>query len=269
MLTSLDRIFPGYIFDLDGTIWLMDTLIPGAQQAVTELRQRGARIVFLTNNSDGTREMFAEQLTELGIEAVPQDIISTSYVLARYLNEQAPGCRCYVIGPDPVREELQRAGLQLSDRPGDVQYVVLGIDRDFTYRKLQIAFESINAGALFVATNPDPYVPTPRGNMADIGALIAAIEVSTGHKLDMLAGKPNTYIVEIALETIGFPRESCLMIGDQLGTDVLAAKKTRVPVALFLRDPNVIKKLPDWPDKPDYAISDLRELAIPGSKVER
>lgn len=263
MHSSLNRIYPAYIFDLDGTIWLMDKVIPGAQQAVAELRKRGSRIVFLTNNSDGTREMFAAQLTQLGIEATPEDIISTSYIMARYLNEQAPGCRCYVIGPDPVREELQRMGLVFSDRPGDIQYVVLGIDRDFTYHKLQIAFEAIQAGALFAATNPDPYVPTPHGNMADIGALIAAIEVSTGHKLDMLVGKPNSYIVDIALEQAGFPRADCLMVGDQLGTDVLAAKKCNVPVALFLRDPNVVKRLPDWPDKPDYVIDDLRELVIP------
>lgn len=268
MLPTIDRIFPGYIFDLDGTVWLMETLIPGAREAVNELRQRGARIVFLTNNSDGTREMFARQLTELGIPAVPEDIISTSYVMSRYLNEQSPGCRCYVIGPDPVREELQRAGLQLSDRPGDVQYVVLGIDRDFTYRKLQIAFESIHAGALFAATNPDPYVPTPHGNMADIGALIAAIEVSTGHKLDMLVGKPNSYIVEIALEQSGIPRKENLMVGDQLGTDVLAARKCGVPVALFLRDPNVVRRLPDWPEKPDYVIHDLRELSAAGKRVD-
>lgn len=243
---------------------MTDELVTGAQQSVAALRELGSRIVFLTNNSDGTREMFAAQLTAMGIEASPEEIVSTSYVMARYLNEQAPGCQCYVIGADPVREELQRAGIRLSDRPGDVRYVVLGIDRDFTYRKLQIAFESIRAGALFVATNPDPYVPTSRGDLADIGALIAAIEVSSGHPLDMLVGKPSSYIVEIALETIGLPRESCLMVGDQLETDVLAAKRTGVPVALLLRDPNVRIKLPGWADKPDYAIGDLRDLVITG-----
>jgi arabinose operon protein AraL len=267
MLSKVDRIFPGYIFDLDGTIWMTDELVPGAQQAVRDLRELGSRVVFLTNNSDGTREMFAAQLTEMGIEVSPEEIVSTSYVMARYLNEQAPGCHCYVIGADPVREELQQAGLQLSDRPGEVRYVVLGIDRDFTYRKLQIAFESIRAGALFVATNPDPYVPTSHGDLPDIGALIAAIEVSSGHPLDMLVGKPSSYIVEIALEKIGLARESCLMVGDQLGTDVLAAHKTGVPVALLLRDPHVVIKLKDWPDKPDYVINDLRELNAAGKRM--
>jgi arabinose operon protein AraL len=263
MLRKVDRIFPAYIFDLDGTIWLTDELVSGAQETVAGLRKLGSHIVFLTNNSDGTREMFAAQLTDMGIQASPDEIVSTSYVMARYLNDQAPGCRCYVIGADPVREELQRAGLRLSDRPGEVEYVVLGIDRDFTYRKLQIAFESIRAGALFVATNPDPYVPTSRGDLADIGALIAAIEVSTAHPLDMLVGKPSAYIVEIALETVGFSRDACLMVGDQLGTDVLAAKKAGVPVALLLRDPNVVTKLQAWADKPDFILNHLPELTTP------
>ena len=262
MQIKLDRLFAGYVFDLDGTIWMTDELIPGARQTVVALRARDARIVFLTNNSDGTREMFARQLNEFGIEAVPEEIVSTSYAVARYLNEQSPGCRCYVIGADPLRQELQRQGMILTDRPKEVDYVVLGIDRDFTYRKLQLAFESIRAGARFVATNPDPYVPTSRGDLADIGALIAAIEVAANHPLDMLVGKPSTYIVEIALETIGLPLESCLMVGDQLGTDVLAANRIGMPVALLLRDPNVVKNLPDWPDKPDYAIDDLRKLAF-------
>lgn len=260
MLPKVDRVFPGYILDLDGTIWLTDELVPGARAAVSALRKLGSRLAFLTNNSDGTREMFAGRLTEMGIDARPEEVVSTSYVMARYLNEQSPGCRCYVIGADPLREELQRMGILLSDRPGNVEYVVLGIDRDFTYYKLQTAFESIRAGARFVATNPDPYVPTSRGDLADIGALIAAIEVAAEHPLDMLVGKPSEYIVEIALEAIGLPRESCLMVGDQLGTDVLAATRTGVRVALLLRDPKVVEKLPAWPHQPDYAIDHLREL---------
>lgn len=257
---NIDRIFPGYIFDLDGTIWLMGELIPGAAQTVEELRKRNCKTVFLTNNSDGTREMFADQLNQMGIPAEKNDIVSSSYVLANYLAEQAPGSRCYVIGADPMREECYRAGLRLSDRPGEIDYVVLGIDRDFTYKKLVIAFEAISSGAHFIATNPDPYVPTPQGNLPDIGAFIAAIEVSTGHPLDVLVGKPSTYIVELALQAIGVPRESCLMVGDQLGTDVLAAKRTGIAVALLLRDPKVVQQLTEWMDKPEYVLDQLLDL---------
>jgi len=264
MLPRVDRLFRGYIFDLDGTIWMTSQLIPGAQEAVAVLRSRGSRVVFLTNNSDGTREMFADQLRSFGLPAAPEEIISTSYVMARYLSERSPGCRCYVIGADPLREELCRAGFVLCDRPAEVDYVVLGIDRDFTYRKLQTAFEAIRAGARFVATNPDPYVPMAGGDLADIGALIAAIEVASQHTLDMLVGKPSTYIVQVALETIGLPKSDCLMVGDQLGTDVLAGKRFGVPVALLLRDPRVRQQVPEWPDPPEFGLESLLDLLPPG-----
>src|SRR5271157_2751212 len=206
MFLTVDHLFGGYIFDLDGTTWMTSQLVPGAKETVAALRELGRKVVFLTNNSDGTRQIFAEQLTDLDLPASPEEIVCTSYAMARYLREQSPGCRCYVIGADPLRDELCRAGFTLSDRPGKIDYVVLGIDRDFTYHKLQTAFEAIRLGARFVATNPDPYVPMAGGDLADIGSLIAAIEVASQHKLDRLVGKPDPYIVQIAVEAIGLPK---------------------------------------------------------------
>lgn len=261
-LPVIDRHFQGYIFDLDGTVWLTGQLVPGAQETVAALRGRGAQVLFLTNNSDGTRAMFARQLSDLGIPTTEGAIVSTAYVMARYLRAQAPGCHCYVIGADPLREELVDAGCRLRDRPGDIDYVVLGVDRDFTYYKLQIAFEAIRAGARFVATNPDPYVPTARGDLADIGAEIACIETAAQHKLDQLVGKPDPMIVQVALDTLGLPRQACLMVGDQLGTDVAAGQRSGVAVALLLRDPRTVAQLATWPTPPTYGLHNLIELVI-------
>lgn len=262
MIPAVNRSFNGYIFDLDGTIWLTERLIPGAQDTVHSLRARNRKILFLTNNSDGTRDMFANQLSSMGIPAAGKDIICTANVMASYLSAVAPGCRCYVIGADPLREELCQAGLLLRDRPGDIDYVVLGIDRDISYRKLQTAFAAIRAGAQFVATNPDPYVPTAAGELIDIGAFIAALETASSHQLDMMVGKPNPLIVEIALKTIGESPHDCLMIGDQLGTDVLAGRRAGVPTALFLRDPQVQDELAETPEPPDYLLELLTDLLL-------
>jgi NagD protein len=262
MIPKIDRFFRGYVFDLDGTIRMSDQLMPGAQAVVEALRRRGSRITFLTNNSDGTRDLFAAELSEMGIAAAPDEIVCTAFVMARYLRAQSPGCRCYVIGADPLREELCRAGLSLRDRAGEIDYVVLGIDRDFTYHKLQIAFEAIRAGARFVATNPDPYSPSARGDLADIGALIAAIETATEHPLDEMVGKPNPIILETALDVMSLPREECLMIGDQLATDVLVGQRAGMHTALLLRDPRVVAQLSAWPAPPDYGLERLLDLAV-------
>ena len=260
MLPKIDRFFRGYVFDLDGTIRLTERLVPDAQETVDGLRKRGRQIVFLTNNSDGTREGFADELTQMGIAAAPHEVVCTSFVMARYLRAQLPGCRCYVIGPDPLREELNRAGLILGDRPGHIDYVVLGIDRDFSYHKLQTAFEAIRSGARFVATNPDRYSPSARGDLADIGALIAAIETATEHPLDEMIGKPNPIILETALEVMGLSSDDCLIVGDQLQTDVLVGQRAGMKTALLLRDPRVLTQLEGWPTPPTYGLDSLLDL---------
>lgn len=260
LMKYTNQEFSGYIFDLDGTLWMSGQLIDGAQEVVNHLRKLGKHVVFLTNNSNGTREMFAQQLTDCGIPADKEEIISSSFVMAKYLLEQSPGSRCYIIGPDPLREELFSHGFVPCDRPGEIDFVVLGIDRDFTYKKLQTAFRAIRAGAKFVATNPDPYSPAENGDLADIGALIAAIEVSSQHPVDMIVGKPSSFIVNLAIEALGLQKDKCLMVGDQLLTDVLAAKRMEVQVALFLRDPIVRAQLTKSEIKPDYYINKLTNL---------
>jgi NagD protein len=271
-----DRVFSAYLFDLDGTVWLTEELVPGARaeparrhelladasEAIRLLRSRGSRVAFMTNNADGTRDSFARELSDLGIPCTPDAVICTAFVMARYLSSQLPGGRCYVIGPDPLREELCRAGLSLRDRPGDIDFVVVGIDRDFTYHKLQTAFEAIRAGARLVATNPDPWVPAAHGDLADIGALIAAIEVASDHKLDKLVGKPDAFIVQIALECLGVQPADCLIVGDQLETDVLAGQRAGVPAALLLRDPRVAAKLQHWRPQPDLLLESLAGLVV-------
>ena len=272
----LHRLYGAYLFDLDGTVWLTEELVPGARRVpaqrhallpdarkvIRALRSRGCRVAFMTNNADGTRESFAHELGDLGVPCTPDDVVCTAFVMARYLTSQQPGSRCYVIGPDPLREELCRAGLTLRDRPGDIDFVVVGVDRDFTYHKLQTAFEAIRAGARLVATNPDPWVPAAHGDLADIGALIAAIEVASEHRLDKLVGKPDPFIVQIALEGLGVESADCLIVGDQLETDVLAGRLAGVPVALLMRDPRVVARLPEWEHQPDFLLESLRGLVV-------
>ena len=216
----------------------------------------------MTNNADGTRESFAQELSDLGIRCRPDDVVCTAFVMARYLSSLQSGKRCFVIGPDPLREELCQAGLTLRDRPGDIDFVVVGIDRDFTYHKLQTAFEAIRAGARLVATNPDPWVPATHGDLADIGALIAAIEVASEHKLDKLVGKPDPFIVQVALECLSADSADCVIVGDQLDTDVLAGQRAGVPTALLLRDPRVVARVRDWQPQPDFLLDSLQGLVV-------
>lgn len=213
-------MYDAYIFDLDGTIYLGDTALPGAQATVAALRAAGRRAIFLSNNPTRTRDQYAAKLTRLGIPTPVEDIVTSAFVLARWLQREAPGARLFVVGEEPLKHELSAAGFQLVERPGEIDIVVASFDRTFVYAKLQIAFDAIRAGARLVGTNPDRFCPTPGGGEPDAAAIIAAIEACTDARCDPIVGKPSLIMVATVLDMLDLPPERCMMVGDRLETDI-------------------------------------------------
>src|SRR5687768_8858030 len=108
--------FDGYIFDLDGTVYLGEALLPGAGAAIRRLREHGRRVVFLSNNPTHTRQQYADRLTRLGLPTPPHEVINSSQVLVQWLLHEAPGCRVFVVGEQPLKDELLAAGFRLVER---------------------------------------------------------------------------------------------------------------------------------------------------------
>jgi hypothetical protein len=165
----------GYIFDLDGTIYRGNRVTPGACQSVQILRKRGREIVFLSNKPLFSRKAYAEKLCALGIPAQEDEVITSSWVLARELAKEAPEAKVFAIGETPLLDELTRAGLTFTEDPKEIDYVIAAFDRTFDYRKLNIAFQALKRGAHFYATNPDRTCPVEGGEIPDAAAVIAAL----------------------------------------------------------------------------------------------
>ena len=212
--------YDAYIFDLDGTIYLGDTLLPGAAETIAALREAGKRTIFLSNNPTKTRAQYAAKLDRLGIPTLADDIVNSSFVMAQWLLREAPGATLFVVGEEPLVSDLREAGFRFSERPGTIDVVVASFDRTFVYHKLQVAFDAIRAGARLVATNPDRYCPTPAGGEPDAAAIIAAIEACTGAKCDPVVGKPSPIMVATITAMLGLPPARCIMVGDRLETDI-------------------------------------------------
>jgi NagD protein len=213
-------MYQAYLFDLDGTIYLGDELLPGAAHTIAALRERGCRTVFLSNNPTKTRQQYAEKLTGLGIPTMVDDVVNSSWVMAQWLQREAPGARVFAVGEEPLKDDLRNAGFPLSERAGEIEVVVASFDRTFTYRKLQIAFDAIRAGARLVATNPDRYCPVPGGGEPDCAAIIAAIEACTGARCEVVVGKPSPIMVATITDLLQVPAAQCIMVGDRLETDI-------------------------------------------------
>lgn len=227
-------MYAAYIFDLDGTIYLGDTLLPGAAETISRLRAAGKHTFFLSNNPTKTRQQYARKLSDLGIPTPIDDIVNSSYVLVHWLLQNAPNARLFVVGEAPLKRDLRAAGFAFSDQADAIDIVVASFDRTFNYRKLQIAFDAIRAGARLIATNPDRYCPVPGGGQPDCAAIIAAIEACTGARCDPIVGKPSPLMLAMIMSRLELPPEQCMMVGDRLETDIKMGIDANMATCLVL-----------------------------------
>jgi NagD protein len=252
--------FDGYIFDLDGTVYLGERLLPGASAAITRLRAEGRRVVFLSNNPTSTREQYAARLSAMGLPTDPSAIMNSSRVMVQWLLHEAPRCRVFVVGEQPLRDELAAAGFRLVEQANEVDVVIASFDRTFHYGKLQVAFDAIRAGARFVATNADRYCPVPGGGQPDAAAMIAAIEACTDTRVEVVVGKPSPIMARAVAEIIRLPPERCLMTGDRLETDIAMGRAAGMATALVLTGATTRALLAASEIQPDYVIETLGDL---------
>ena len=263
------QAYRGYIFDLDGTVYLGDRLIPGADRVVAKLRASGRGVVFLSNKPLESRESYAAKLTRLGIPTEPDDVIHSSAVLARGLATRYPGATAFVLGEPPLIDELRRAGVPVVEDPSavgwHVDFVVAAFDRTLTWAKLNDAHQALRRGARLIATNPDRTCPVDGGDVPDAGAIIAALEASSGCRLEWVAGKPSPLVVEAALARLGTRPDETVMVGDRLETDMAMARQAGLRAVLVLTGvtkPDAVLSAPAaW--RPDWVLESIQRLVDP------
>jgi len=267
-ILGLFRMFKGFIFDLDGTVYIGDKLITDADRVIQLIRERGRKVVFLSNKPIQTREDYASKLTRLGIPARPDEVINSTLVMTEYLKKNAPRARLFVVGEIPFIEELKRADFQITDEPKEIEYVVVAFDRTFDYRKLDIAFQAIKLGAHFVATNPDRTCPVEGGEIPDCAGMIAAIEAVTGKKVEIVVGKPSPIMIQVALDALGLKPADCILIGDRLETDIKMGKESGIATGIVLTgvtDEKMLEAVKHTSGQPDFvfqSIADVENLLI-------
>jgi len=251
--------YRGWLFDLDGTIYLGERLIPGADAAIAALRAAGRRVAFLSNKPLQTRAEYAAKLTRLGVPAAPADVINSSLVLARYLRDRDPGAPVFVIGEPPMLDEMRAHGFEV--RPDErVRWVVIAFDRTFDYAKLNVALQAVKQGARLIATNPDRTCPVEGGEIPDCAGMIAAVEAVTDKKVEAIVGKPSPIILEVALAALGVPARDAAIVGDRIETDIVMGRRLGLGTVLVLSgvtradDPRIAAAAPD------HVVRSVRDL---------
>jgi glycerol-1-phosphatase len=256
MPSPADR-YDAFLFDLDGVLYRAGEPVPGAAEAVARLRAGGKGLAFVTNNSSRTPEEVATRLRRAGVEAAPEEVetsaLSTADVLAERRVREA-----FVVGEGGLRTALAARGIALLDGdPETAEAVVVGWDRGADYAKLKTASLLVQRGAAFLATNADASYPAPDGLWPGAGALLAAIETTTGVRAEVI-GKPHAPIFRAALARAGGGRP--LVIGDRLDTDIAGAERLGWASFLVLSGISGRADLDGSPYRPDFVGDDLGSL---------
>jgi NagD protein len=217
--------------DMDGVLVHEDIPIPGADRFIARLRELGLPFLVLTNNSIYTRRDLAARLRASGLDVPEEAIWTSALATARFLQDQRPRGSAFVIGESGLTTALHQVDYTLTER--DPDYVVLGETRIYSFERITHAIRLIDAGARFIATNPDPVGPSAAGLVPATGSVAALISRATG-VAPYFVGKPNPLMMRSALNTLQAHSESTTMVGDRMDTDVVAGLEAGLETILVL-----------------------------------
>ncbi len=225
--------YKAYIFDLDGTLFRGDEVIPEALQTVIELHRRGALVRYLTNNSSRTREFFVEKLRGMGYPADLEDIYTSGLGTAKYLRHEGMQ-RVFVVGEQGLVDTLREHDVTTCGADEQVDAVVVGLCRSFSYDLMNQAMQLIRTGARFVATNPDSTYPVENQRLIPgSGSIVAAVQ-SCSETVPFVVGKPNPFLVELVLSDANLASQDALVVGDRDDTDIESGRRAGCPTFLVL-----------------------------------
>jgi NagD protein len=245
-----------WLTDMDGVLIHEDHALPGAVDFLDRLVDRERRFLVLTNNSIYTPRDLAARLARSGLLIPEESIWTSALATATFLGDQLPGGSAYVIGEAGVTTALHEIGYTLTDT--DPDYVVLGETRTYSFESITKAIRLIDAGARFIATNPDVTGPSLEGPLPATGSVAALITKATGRE-PYFVGKPNPMMFRSALNRIEAHSETTVMIGDRMDTDVVAGIEAGLETILVLTGSTKASDIDKFPYRPSKVLDSIKD----------
>ena len=261
MESELDKSLDGVaaiFLDLDGTIYLGDSLIEGASEFLNRLEQRGIRRFFLSNNSSKSVGQYLEKLRGLGIDAHEGEVLLSTHDLIAWLTDKGVA-DTFLVGTEGMRAMLEESGVSTAST--DPEFVVLGYDTEINYEKLATASMHLHSGVPMVASHPDMVCPSPDGGLPDTGAYMALFEATTGVRPSHICGKPNKGMILHKIDELGLDPSNCAMVGDRLYTDMEMADRAGVQGILVLSGEATREDLEESGLNPSLVVDSVSSLA--------
>jgi NagD protein len=251
------REIHSWLMDMDGVLVQEEDAVPGADRFIERLRELGRPFLVLTNNSIYTRRDLAARLRTSGLDVPEEAIWTSALATARFLSDQRPGGSAFVIGEAGLTTALHAGGYTLTDREPD--YVVLGETRTYSFERITRAIRLIEAGARFIATNPDATGPTVDGPLPATGSVAALISRATGVE-PYFVGKPNPLMMRSALNAIDAHSETAAMVGDRMDTDIVSGLEAGMETILVLTGLTTRQEAERHPYRASRIVESVAEL---------
>ncbi len=250
-----------FLLDMDGTIYLDDTLFESVHEFLFYIKSTGGRYVFLTNNSSRGVDSYIKKLSVMGVGASEYDFFtSTDTAIDFFIHSYSPKKKIYVMGTSSFYSQLKNSGMNVTrELDDDVATLLLGFDTELTYKKLEDACILLSRGAEYFATHPDLVCPTSYGFVPDCGSVAQMLYNATG-RTPRVFGKPQPEIAYAAMERTGFSAAQTILIGDRLYTDIACGVNAGIKTVLVLSGETKLDDVLGSDIKPDYIFKDVAAL---------
>lgn len=250
-----------FLFDIDGTLAIDETLYDGSKELLDYIESIGGRSFYITNNSVKSRKDYIEKFSRWGIRTDEDQFMTASYATCQYLKKHYEGKKLYIVGTPSFEEEVKSYGFELAaGAEPDAAAVVAGFDRTLDYQKIETACELLFSPEVdYIGTNPDLRCPTAFGFIPDCGGICGMINAAVDRE-PIYVGKPNAEIVTMCMEQVQAQKEEVIVVGDRLYTDIACGINAGVETAVVYTGEAKAEDLADTEFQPDMAFENIREL---------
>ena len=266
-----------FLLDMDGTIYLDNTMFPGALEFLDGIKKNGGRYVFLTNNSSKSVDAYVEKMLALDVHCYSNDFLTSIDCLIEKLADKKNQLM-YIMGTQSFVDQMRDNGFNVISEleferveegkdyeaflESKIEIVVLGFDRELTFSKLDRVCRVLSKGQgklEYYATNPDWVCPTEYGSVPDCGSFAQIIETATGFKPKFI-GKPEPDMVEMAMKKFGVSKEETVVIGDRIYTDIASGVNAGVDTVFVLSGEGVENDIEKYGVKPTWILDSIAEI---------
>lgn len=246
---------------MDGTIYLDSTLFAGTLDFLSEVKKKGGRYVFVTNNSSKSTTAYKDKLCRIGINAHEEDFFTSTDATILYIKDKFPGRKFYSFGTKSFTKQLSDAGIPVcEDIEEDIFGIVISNDNELTFKKLEDASRLLlRENIEYIATNPDWVCPTSFGYVPDCGSIAEMLWRSTGKKPHFI-GKPQPDMLLITMDKLGYTKDECVMVGDRVYTDIAAGYNAGIDTVFVLSGEGTLEDARASQTPPSYIFDGIADL---------